>query len=220
MVPIRGGSDLEFGDLRFQAETYRRTIKPFLIDATEVTNEMYARFLNQLPAEQRRAAVPRREIEGRPGRTDPLWNERADGNWVHPAEMAMYPVTGISMVDADRYAAWANKRLPTHEEWERAARGVDGRDFPFGDRLDREACNAATGMPAAVRTHPRDRSPFGVWDMGGNVAEWTAGAGTIGIVKGGSFDLPRYRASAAALGRLAADRPYPDVGFRCARDME
>ena len=220
MVPVMGGEALAFGDLRFQAETYRRPLKPFLIDITEVTNEAYARFLNQLPPEQRRSAVPRRELEGQPGRTDPLWNRRADGAWVHPVEMAMHPVTGISMVDAERYARWVGKRLPTHDEWERAARGVDARDFPFGDRLDREACNAATGMPAAVRSYPRDRSPFGVWDMGGNVAEWTASPGSIGIVKGGSFDLPRYRASAASLGRLNADRPFPDVGFRCAKDME
>ncbi|MHC4938831.1 MAG: SUMF1/EgtB/PvdO family nonheme iron enzyme [Planctomycetota bacterium] len=220
MVPILGGEDLPFGDLRFQAETYRRPLKPFLIDITEVTNESYARFLNQLPPEQRRGAVPRREIEGQPGRTDPLWNRRADGSWIHPVEMATHPVSGISMVDAERYARWAGKRLPTHDEWERAARGVDARDFPFGDRLDRNACNAATGMPASVRAFAQDRSPFGLWDMGGNVAEWTASPGSIGIVKGGSFDLPRYRASAASLGRLRADRPYPDVGFRCAKDLE
>ena len=82
------------------------------------------------------------------------------------------------------------KRLPTREEWEYAARGVDGRAFPFGDRLDREACNAATGFPAAVRTFKADRSPFGLWDMGGNAAEWTAASGPVAIVKGGSFDLP------------------------------
>ncbi|MHC4450239.1 MAG: SUMF1/EgtB/PvdO family nonheme iron enzyme [Planctomycetota bacterium] len=220
MVPVLGGADLAFGDLRFQAETYRKPLHSFLIDITEVTNEAYARFLNQLPPEQRRNAVPRRLIEGPPARSDPLWNRRANGDWIHPVEMATHPVTGISIVDAERFARWAGKRLPTHDEWERAARGVDDRDFPFGDRLDRRACNAATGMPAAVRAFARDRSPFGVWDMGGNVAEWTASPGSIGIVKGGSFDLPRYRASAAALGRLPADRPYPDVGFRCAKKLK
>jgi len=218
MVPVFGGQDLAFGDLRYQAETYRRPLKPFLIDATEVTNEDYARFLNQLPADQRRAAVPRRLLARGQGSTDPLWNEGPNGTWLHAAEMALHPVTGISMVDAERYARWAGKRLPTHDEWERAARGVDERDFPFGHRLDREACNAATGMPAPVRAHPRDRSPFGAWDMAGNVAEWTAATGSVGIVKGGSFDLPRYRANVAALGRLPADEPFADVGFRCAKD--
>ncbi|MEM8884095.1 MAG: protein kinase, partial [Planctomycetota bacterium] len=60
MVLVGGGTDLHFGDLRFQAETYRRDVKPFLIERTEVTNEMYARYLNNLPNGARRAAVPRR----------------------------------------------------------------------------------------------------------------------------------------------------------------
>jgi formylglycine-generating enzyme required for sulfatase activity len=56
--------------------------------------------------------------------------------------------------------------------------------------------------------------------MGGNVAEWIAGTGTTGIVKGGSFDLPRYRASVSAIGKRESDRPGVDLGFRCAKDVK
>ena len=220
MVLIAGGKDIEFGDLRYQSEPHRRALRPFLIDETEVTCAQYARYLNQLPKEYRDAAVPRRVIEGQEGRTDPLWDRRVDGTWTHAIEMSQHPVVGVSLVDAERYAEWAGKRLPTQEEWERAARGIDRREFPFGDTLDRDACNAATGMPSAVRAYPRDRSPFGVWDMGGNVAEWTASLGRIGLLKGGSFDLPRYRVAAASIGRRASDKPYPDVGFRCAKSID
>jgi serine/threonine protein kinase/formylglycine-generating enzyme required for sulfatase activity len=220
MVWIAGGEDIEFGDIRFQAETHRETLQAFLIDETEVTCSQYARYLNRLPGPQREAAAPRRVVDGQPDRVDPLWNRRVDGSWSHPVEMGQFPVVGVSVVDAERYAKWAGKRLPTRDEWERAARGLDGRDFPFGDLLDRDACNAATGMPGAVRSSPRDRSPFGVWDMGGNVAEWTASHGSVGQIKGGSFDLPRYRVAAAASGRRDADRPYPDVGFRCVKDLK
>ncbi|MHC4952712.1 MAG: SUMF1/EgtB/PvdO family nonheme iron enzyme [Planctomycetota bacterium] len=220
MVPVIGGNDIVFGDLRFQAETYRQSLKPFLIDEHEVTNEQYAIFLESLPEDERRVRAPRREVGGESGRTAPLWDEGPNGRWTPAGEMLPYPVTGISLVDAEAFAAWAGKRLPTREEWEFAAHGVDGRDYPFGDRLDRGVCNAATGVPRAVRSYRGDRSPFGLWDMGGNVAEWIASTGTVGIVKGGSFDLPRYRASVAAFGRRAADRPYADVGFRCVRDLE
>jgi formylglycine-generating enzyme required for sulfatase activity len=220
MVLVMGGKDLPFGDLRFQAETYRRTVAPFLIDKDEVTNREYAQFLNSLPVDEREARAPRRVVGEETDRTTPLWDTAPNGDCAPPEDMAQHPVVGISLVDAEAYAAWADKRLPTREEWEFAVRGVDGRDFPFGDRLDRDACNAATGFPRAVRSYRNDRSPFGLWDMGGNVAEWIASTGTTGLVKGGSFDLPRYRASVSAIGKRPTDQPWPDLGFRCAKDFK
>jgi len=220
MAVVMGGKNLAFGDLRYQAETYRRTIAPFLIDTDEVTNAEYARFLNSLPVAERPVHAPRRSVGGAGERTAPLWDAGPNGEYYPPDDMAQYPVVGISLVDAEAYAAWSGKRLPTREEWELSARGVDRRDFPFGNRLDREACNASTGFPRAIRSYRNDRSPFGLWDMGGNVAEWIASTGTTGIVKGGSFDLPRYRASVSATGKRATDRPWPDLGFRCAKDLK
>jgi formylglycine-generating enzyme required for sulfatase activity len=130
-------------------------------------------------------------------------------------------VTGISFLDATHYAHHVGKRLPTAAEWEHAARGVDGRDFPFGSTLDPLACNVQTGVLAKVEEHPRDRSPYGAYDMGGNVAEWVEnGGGEQAMIKGGSYDLPRYRAIATTFGKRKADLPYSDVGFRCARDVE
>ncbi|NJN14382.1 MAG: formylglycine-generating enzyme family protein [Planctomycetes bacterium] len=129
-------------------------------------------------------------------------------------------MTNISFPDARRYAAWADKRLPTAEEWEHAARGIDQRDFPFGSLLDPDACNAATGILEAVGTLTRDRSPYGIHDLAGNVAEWIASSsGETAEIRGGSFELPRYRAIAAAFERRRADDSYSDVGFRCARSL-
>jgi len=220
MVPVMGGKDLSFGDVRYQTETYRRTVAPFFIDVDEVTQAEYARYLNSLPAEERPTRAPRRLVGETGDRTALLWDAGPNGEYRPPDEMARYPIIGISLVDAEAFAEWAGKRLPTREEWELAARGGDGRDFPFGDRLDVDACNAATGFPRAVRSFRDDRSPYGLWDLGGNVAEWIASTGTTGIVKGGSFDLPRYRASVSAFGKRATDRPWPDLGFRCAQDLK
>ena len=78
-----------------------------------------------------------------------------------------------------------------------------------------------TGEVAEVGRFPRDRSPFGAFDMAGNVAEWIGGGGIEqGLIKGGSFDLPRYRAIIAAFGKRPSGRPYEDVGFRCAKDVD
>ena len=89
------------------------------------------------------------------------------------------------------------------------------------DRLEPDACNAFTHEIADVGRFPRDLSPFGAYDMAGNVAEWVEGGGIEqGLIKGGSFELPRYRAIIAAFGTRPLGRPYEDVGFRCAKDVE
>jgi len=218
MCYVAGAKKMHYGDLRFSEEIRIVSVAPFFIDRYEVTNAEYARYVASLDPSSRSRAVPRRLLPGMKGRTAPLWTEGPGGTWTFPEEAGRLPVTGISQLDAGAYARWANKRLPTPEEWELAARGVDGRDYPFGMRLERNACNAHTGAVAEVGSFPRDRSPYGVFDMAGNVAEWTAGTtGEHALVKGGSFDLPRFRAAATAFGRDRADLPYPDVGFRCAR---
>jgi len=217
MVYVSGVKGMEYGDLRFTEATERVDLEPFFLDVHEVTNEQYRVYLDALEPGLRRRAVPRRLL-GVTEQTSPLWTENPDGTWMYPEGAGEQPVTGVSLLDAEGYARWAGKRLPTAPEWERAARGVDRRDFPFGMRLDPTACNAATGTLADVGSFPADRSPFGVMDMGGNAAEWTAtSGGAMATIKGGSFDLPRYRAMAAAFEYRRADLPYRDVGFRCAR---
>jgi formylglycine-generating enzyme required for sulfatase activity len=221
MVYVAGATGMEHGDPRFTEAVERVDLDPFLLDEREVTNEQYKRYLDELEPVLRRRAVPRRLLSGGGEQTSPLWTELADGTWVYPDGAARHPVTGISLLDAEGFARWAGKRLPTPAEWERAARGVDRRDYPFGMELDKDACNAHTGMVAEAGGFPRDRSPFGALDMAGNVAEWTAeSAGQLATIKGGSFELPRYRALAASFGRVRADQPQPDIGFRCAREVE
>jgi formylglycine-generating enzyme required for sulfatase activity len=215
MVFVAGATAMDYGDPRFSEAVERVDVAPFFLDACEVTNEQYKRYLDALDPGLRRRAVPRRLLRSTE-QTAPLWTEQTDGTWIYPEGAGSYPVTGISLVDAEAFARWTGKRLPTPAEWERAARGIDRRDYPFGMELDPKACNAHTGSVAAVGGFPRDRSPFGAFDLGGNVAEWTdAGAGQLATTKGGSFDLPRYRAMAASFGRERADQPFRDVGFRC-----
>jgi len=95
------------------------------------------------------------------------------------------PITCISHEDADAYCRYVHKRLPTRDEWEFAARGVDRRRFPWGDTYSR--AGLASGellpingqsrmMPQSVGTHPLDTSPFGATDMYGGIREWTATA--------------------------------------------
>ena len=217
MVFVSGGKGLVLGDPRFQEGTRRVDLEDFLMDANEVTNQMYAVFVNSLEPSQRRAVAPRRLSPGG-GSAIPLWSEDGKGRWLYSEGAGDHPVTGISFLDARAYAAFLGKRLPTPDEWERAARGLDDREYPFGSRLDPKACNAHTGSIAPVGTFARDRSPFGAVDMAGNVAEWTDDAAEteMATVKGGSFDLPRFHAIVSASRARRADLPAPDLGFRCA----
>ncbi|HEX5137643.1 MAG TPA: bifunctional serine/threonine-protein kinase/formylglycine-generating enzyme family protein [Planctomycetota bacterium] len=220
MLYVPGVTGMEYGDPRFAETPERLDLAPYFLDETEVTNADYAEYLKDLDPPLRRRAVPRRLLPGGGEQTAPLWNEMPDGSWALPEGAALLPVTGISLLDAEAFAGWAGKRLPTPAEWERAARGLDRRDYAFGMELDPSACNAHTGTLAEVGSFPRDRSPFGALDMAGNVAELTSGStGSSAATKGGSFDLPRYRALAVASGRVRADLPYRDVGFRCAKSI-
>jgi eukaryotic-like serine/threonine-protein kinase len=159
-----------------------------------------------------------------------------------------WPAVGLSWEGARAYAAWVARRtgkpwrLLTEIEWEKAARGVDGRYFPWGDAPDASFCHARTverapTSPTSIHAFVLDRSPYGVRGLGGNVRDWCEDAAGGGpsvengcavpppaashaierIVRGGSWRLPPEAARSATRGALPAAVGYPDVGVRLAR---
>ena len=190
------------------------TLRSFQFDATEVTNEAYAQFI--LSSHHR---VPYHWQQGKP-----------------PAESETLPVYNVSWEDADAYCRWAGKRLPTEAEWERAARGgLDGLDYPSGDKLDAKQArfNVPDG-PGPVKAYPPNA--FGLYGMAGNVSEWTAdwfdggyygrgeasdpkgpSGGDYKVIRGGAWsDSPR-RVTVFFRNWVRPSQRTPNIGFRCAQ---
>ena len=201
----------------FEKEKPKRKVfvKSFYIDKYEVTNAQYKKFI---------------DVTGHP--VPRGWNKGK-----YPPGKANNPVLYVSWYDAKAYAKWAGKRLPTEEEWEKAARGTDGRIFPWGNKYDPALtstaesimeniedgiCNVTTGIP--VGTAKGDVSPYGVHDMGGNVREWTdswfiAEKGEK-VVKGGSWVDLSPKARSASRDGINPKGVSHIIGFRCVRDYE
>lgn len=247
---------------------HKVTLPAFMIDTYEVTNAQYKAFIQQTKALDPPAWIQ----NGYNVRDEKLRGATLENlRWVardyfkldtDPSTMTRetllaafekmqrlrdtLPVTGVTWDDAYSYCRWAGKRLPTEAEWEKAARGPHGHEYPWGTQWDAKKANTGVGQTdnnadsgeatAPVGSYPNDISDYGVFDMAGNVSEWVAnwyqpypGAtykheafGEIHkVIRGGGAGDGHYALSSFyRTARRAHAEPSAmstDVGFRCAR---
>jgi len=141
----------------------------------------------------------------------------------YPKGADLHPVTGINWKEAQNYCKRIGKRLPSSAEWEKAARGVDGRIYPWGDKAPkRKAHPYFSGLVKRKTGHnKKDRSPYGVRDMAGSVWEWTSDHHADGkaVTRGGlwNFHLDYEYSKTYEFSMAEIDKKFPFLGFRCAR---
>ncbi len=255
-------------DLRYINEypEHKRYLDPFLIDKYEVTNANYKRFINDSGYDEpptwtatgyniRLETLRNVTIGELRSISDELFRLDVDTTQLGREELMnqmqsrqrehdKLPVTVVTWYDAFTYCAWAGKRLPTELEWEKTARGPEGREYPWGVEWGGEKTNTGEqgdGDVAVVPvgTYPHDVSYYGVHDMAGNVSEWVedwyeAYPGASGATWVSEFYNKVHkvaRGGGAAIGhniqstffrgaRRAHYDPFAagtDLGFRCAR---
>ena len=189
------------------------SVRPFFIDRTEVTNEQYRRF-----------------VEATGYDPPPGWKDGA----VPPGEETL-PVTGVTWYDAAAFAAWAGKRLPTESEWEFAARGSDGRKYPWGNEWNASLANLENRSAGLARAGETAASPQGIHDLAGNAWEWTASDARpypggkefprsrlkLKIIRGGNWKSNSETAAATFRGYYGAsgEKDYSSTSFRCVKDI-
>jgi tRNA A-37 threonylcarbamoyl transferase component Bud32 len=193
MVRVPAGEFL-YGDPKEKV-----TLSEFWIDKTPVTNAEYARFV---------AATQHAAPEH--------WRGQQP-----PKDLIDHPVAFVSWDDATGYAQWAGKRLPTEQEWEKAARGTDGRAYPWGDEEPTgKLCNFGMNVKSTTpvgKYSPQGDGPYGCVDMVGNVWEWTASDydQSNKVIRGGSWFHVAHFARCSSRRRNSPDNRDDNLGFRC-----
>ena len=201
------------------------------IDKYEVTNKDYKRFVD---ATGHRAPYNKKH--------DTIYNWK---NGRYTENLDDHPVVMVDWRDADAYCKWTGKKLPTEAEWEKAARGTDGRLWPWGNEYELKYPDMATKanthefrvlMTMPVGSFPNGASPYGVMDMAGNVFEWTSSwykgypgtknkhpfyGETMKVSRGGGFMTPTYPYSLTfSRSALSPERKHRTTGFRCAKSAD
>jgi formylglycine-generating enzyme required for sulfatase activity len=153
-----------------------------------------------------------------------------DPEHTYPEGHEDYPATGITLEAARAYAKHLGKRLPTSAEWEKAARGTDGRLYPWGNTFEPGRANIVDGQGLQpVGSYPEGVSPYGAYDMTGNAWEWVetvhrdswlAGNDRLKreVIKGGAFSYGAYQGRVSYNGFEPPGGTCNDVGFRCVKD--
>ncbi len=215
MVYIPGGEFMMGEDhdstTELSSPAHKVTVQPFLMDRTEVTNSAYAVFVKAakypVPADWKAGTFSK------------------DAN--------NFPVVNVSWDDANAYAKWAGKRLPTEAEWEFAARSNDGRLYPWGMNWLENASNTkenSKNKTVEVGSFAVGASPFGILDMAGNVWEWTLSDVTSyrdpniviasgKVIRGGAFSLTNDRAKTTYRGYNQPEAKTDALGFRTVKDV-
>jgi serine/threonine-protein kinase len=220
MVFVSGGEFMmgrDDGKSEAEKPAHKVTVQPFFMDIYETTNEQYAQFVKAT------------------NRNPPTeWK-----NGVYLNGQSKFPVVGVNWEDAKAFCKNAEKRLPTEEEWEFAARGTNNFLYPWGNDWKKGSANAdGTSQTFTEVGRFNGKSPFGIYDMVGNAWEWTgsefkaypngklpevfAGKANLKTIRGGSFEAPKdfatttYRLGWAAVGA----ENYNRTGFRCVKDVE
>ena len=229
--PFLMGSDDGPADERPQ---HRISLPEFSIDRLPVTNAQFARFL---------------ESKGVGAETGDRWYDiddndarihRRDGKWQADSGFENHPVVEVSWFGAAAYCGWAGKRLPTEAEWEKSARGTDGRKFPWGNEPpDRTRAHFTGGWNdlRPVGSFPKGASPYGVLDLAGNGWEWVSSAylpypynasdgredlkpPQVRVTRGGGHDSPAEELTTTHRGAHVSRNfrsGHHNIGFRCAR---
>ncbi len=226
----KGGDPME-------APVHKVQVDAFNIDKFEVTNADYKKFIDD-------GGYQKKELWSNEGWA---WKEKSKITAPQYFNESKYngaeqPVCGISWYEAEAYANWVGKRLPTEAEWEKAAKGTDGRKFPWGNDYKKGLCNnkdEGIGKPTKIGKYIEGASPYGLLDMAGNVNEWCLDyfgreyyksspgnnpkgpdKGKDKVIRGGGFSYDNYYCRTTRRGAYDPTQRSSSIGLRCVKDVK